>query len=88
MTAEKPKVDYVGMQSGDLLKALGDDASRWAEAFVQHARRIRDRGDNILDEGWLTTWFANAIEHSSDVRRWRREAAERGDTTAVVEQLH
>lgn len=87
MTAEKPKIDYVAMQSGDLLKALGDDASKWAGAFVQYARRVRDRGDDILDEDWLTTWFANAIEHSSDVRRWRREAAEHGGTTAIVEPL-
>lgn len=67
------EICYTAMSAGNLLEALADDASRWATAFVQHARLVRDRGDNILDEAWLTTWFANAIEHSSDVRRWRSE---------------
>jgi len=88
MSAEKPQVDYTAMNGSDLLQALGDDASKWAEAFVQHARRVEKRGDRVLDEGWLTTWFANAIEHSSDVRRWRREAAERGGCTPILQPLN
>ena len=52
------------------LSALGDDARKWAQAFSQSAVNL---GYPPMDEGWLIAWFANAIEHSSDVRRWRRE---------------
>lgn len=69
------EVCYTTMESNILLEALGDDATKWATAFAQHARKIQDRGESVLDEGWLTTWFANAIKHSSDVRRWRREGS-------------
>ena len=50
---------------GALLQAMGDDAVKWAAAFCAIATEL---GHNI-DEGWMTGWFANAIEHSSDVRR-------------------
>ncbi len=65
--------DYTALDGGELLKILSDDARQWAAAFVQHAKKVEARGEDPLDEGWLTTWFANAIEHSSDVRRWRSE---------------
>ena len=64
--------DYTAMDSADLLKAMGDDAEKWAAAFCQIAAKLGHTG---IDEGWMISWFANAIEHSSDVRRWRREAA-------------
>ena len=60
--------DYTAMDAATLLDALGDDASRWAAAFRQTAIRI---GYSDMDEGWLIGWFANAIEHSSDVRERR-----------------
>ena len=67
--ASKPDdPDYFGMDSASLLNELGDDASKWAAAFRQIAVKI---GYSDMDEGWLIGWFANAIEHSSDVRRWR-----------------
>ena len=66
--AQPNEVDYTFMTGPDLLTALGDDASRWAAAFCQHAKRL---GHTDIDEGWMIGWFANAIEHSSDVRRWR-----------------
>lgn len=69
--------DYTAMDGGALLTALGDDASIWATAFAQHAKKVQARGEDVLDEGWLTTWFASAIEHSSDVRRRRSEPSTR-----------
>ena len=60
--------DYTAMTGPDLLSALGDDAAKWASAFNQCAVKLGHTG---MDEGWLIGWFANAIEHSSDVRQWR-----------------
>ena len=64
------EVCYADMDSSTLLEALADDAAKWASAFNQHARKIGYQG---MDEGWLISWFANAIEHSADVRRWRSQ---------------
>jgi hypothetical protein len=73
MTAEKPpETDYTAMEGHEMLRALGDDASKWATAFRQMAIRL---GYSDMDEGWLIGWFANAIEHSSDVRHWRSQSA-------------
>ncbi|MCA0358718.1 MAG: hypothetical protein LCH78_18040 [Proteobacteria bacterium] len=53
------KPNYAAMSPGDMLTALGDDAQKWAEAFCQiHGG----------DEDLMLAWFANAIEHSHDVR--------------------
>lgn len=66
MNAEQPPApDYVGMTGPQLLEALGDDASKWAAAFCQHAKTFNH---SDIDEGWMISWFANAIEHSHDVR--------------------
>lgn len=64
------EVDYTALDSAALLRELGDSGQKWAAAFNQHAQKL---GYSVMDEGWLIGWFANAIEHSSDVRRWRRE---------------
>lgn len=64
--------NYAMMDAPTMLKAVGDDAQKWAAAFQQI---VMDRGITI-DEGLMIGWFANAIEHSSDTRRWRAEAAE------------
>lgn len=64
-------MNYTSLQGGDLLEVLADDASKWAAAFRQHAEEVKARGEDPLDEGFLITWFANAIERSGDVRRWR-----------------
>ncbi|HYJ44061.1 MAG TPA: hypothetical protein VEW06_06355 [Xanthobacteraceae bacterium] len=53
------------MTDGELLAYMGDDAAKWAAEFCKIAR---DHGHNI-DEGWMIAWFANAIEHSSDIRK-------------------
>lgn len=56
-------VDYTAMDGPQLLNALGADGYKWAVAFCQHAKK---QGHDI-DEGWMVTWFANAIMHSHDV---------------------
>ena len=43
---------------GELLELMGTDAQRWAYEFSSRAHRVPD----MLDEGWLVGWFANAIE--------------------------
>jgi hypothetical protein len=58
--------------ASDFLARLGDDASKWAAEFRKTAIQL---GYSDMNEGWLIGWFANAIEHSGDVRRWRTEDA-------------
>lgn len=62
--------DYAALSPPAFLAAMGDDPSKWAEAFVQIAATLGHPG---IDEGWMIGWFANAIGHSCDVRRWREE---------------
>ena len=57
--------DYTALDGPALLNALGDDASKWAAAFRQTATKL---GYSDMDEGWLIGWFANAIEHSWEIR--------------------
>lgn len=57
--------DYTKMSGPELLAALRDDGQKWAVAFNQCAVKC---GYSEMDVDWLTTWFANAIEHSTDVR--------------------
>ena len=58
--------DYTKFDSSaDMLHALGDDAGKWAEAFLQY------HPNADLDESDLISWFANAIEHSFDIRTGR-----------------
>lgn len=60
--------DYTKMEAGAMLQACGDDASKWAAAFCQYAKKLGHEG---IDEGWMIGWFANAIEHGADVKRQR-----------------
>jgi hypothetical protein len=53
-----------------LLKRLGDDAGAWAKEFSKRFPAV--------DEGDAIGWFANAIEHSGDVRRWRKDSTTKG----------
>jgi hypothetical protein len=64
-----PVPDYVGLLPGDLLSELGDDASKWAAAFIQIADKI---GRDQIDRSLMLAWFASAIEHSTTVRRNRK----------------
>jgi hypothetical protein len=69
--------------AADFYARVGDDASKWAAEFRATAIRL---GYSDMDEGWLTGWFANAIEHSSDVRRWRADKAAK--EPAEIARLH
>lgn len=57
--------DYTAMDAPTMLAEMGDDAQKWAAAFVQTAEKLGHTG---IDEGWMIGWFANAIEHSHAVR--------------------
>lgn len=37
------------------------DAMVWAEEWCKVARRIAAEGGEIIDEGWMVGWFANAF---------------------------
>ena len=67
MSAEPNAPDYTAMTAPQMLEACGDDAMAWSHAFCQTAAKL---GINLGDdpEGWMVGWFANAIEHSHDVR--------------------
>ncbi len=56
MTEESP---------GQFLARLGDDATNWAAEFRKVAISL---GYSDMDEGWLVVWFANAIEHSKEMK--------------------
>ena len=62
--ANLPAPDYTAMSGPEMLHACRDDGHKWATAFCQHAKT---QGHDI-DHGWMVGWFANAIEHSHDVR--------------------
>lgn len=57
--------DVASMSGPALLEYCGDRGDRWAAAFCSVAR---NKGIE-LDEGWMIGWFANAIEHSSQMRK-------------------
>lgn len=44
------------------LFGYGADARKWAEAFVRTAKSPHFEVPNLWDEGFMTGWFANAIE--------------------------
>lgn len=71
-TPSEPVPDYTTMSAGVMLAAICDDAKKWADAFMM----ITARYDHPIDHADMIGWFANAIEHSGDVRRWRREKAD------------
>lgn len=67
MNAEQGNTDYTKLSDVALLDLLRDDASLWAAAFCQIARK---HGHEI-DEGWMIGWFANAIENAWEIRMRR-----------------
>lgn len=70
MSAQKSAgPDFTRMKDYELITACGDDASLWAAAFCQTAKRLGQE----IDEGWMIGWFANAIEASWDKRVNRAE---------------
>jgi hypothetical protein len=52
------------------------DARDWAVAWCKIAREIEAANDGrtVIDEGWMISWFANAIMRGYDEHA-RREAA-------------
>lgn len=68
MTNASPLSKYAHLEDWKLLEELGDDARKWAEAFCEI---VRENKIDPLDVDFMTGWFANAIEHSSDTRTWR-----------------
>ena len=54
---------YTDMSGPELLQAMGLDASKWAAAFCQ-MKEVNGWGLKDIDEGLMTTWFANAIEQA------------------------
>jgi hypothetical protein len=70
---------YRELSSGKMLEAVGDDAVKWADAFLEHNPDCR------TDHDVLVGWFANAIENSTDVRRAR--LAQREDHAELVGSL-
>lgn len=63
--SEQTKPDFDSMEGPALLDYCGDSGMRWAEAFCHTAKKL---GYSDMDEDWVFGWFANAIEHSTDVR--------------------
>lgn len=59
--------DYTTLDGPALLEVCGDNAHKWADAFCQHATKW----GFVPDVSLMTTWFANAIEHSTLVRERR-----------------
>lgn len=57
--------DYSTMDCAGMLHAVGDDAQKWAAAFLQLNPNCG------VEECVLFGWFANAIEHSHDTRTGR-----------------
>lgn len=57
------------VSSYDVTLRCADRANLWAYEFCKTAKEL---GYDI-DEGLMIGWFACAIEHSSDVRRWYGE---------------
>jgi len=69
--AEAPQEEQE--DAGAFLERLGDDGMKWAEEFRAACIRL---GYSDMPVDWLFGWFANAIEHSDDHRRWWREKNE------------
>lgn len=76
-------VDYTSLDGPDLLHECADDGRKWAAAFRQHAEKLGHHG---MDEGWLLSWFCNAIEGACDTRRWEEDDHE--ETENRLERLY
>ncbi len=50
--------EHTTESAADQLERLGMDGAKWAAEFRATALRL---GYSDMDEGWLITWFCNAI---------------------------
>lgn len=56
-------VDYTVMDATQIRHACGDDAHKWAIAFMSCvSRRQIETGQPVVDRDVMQHWFANAIE--------------------------
>lgn len=58
------ETQFNDMTEAQLIDTCGKDASKWAAAFCQRARKI---GYSPMDQAWVHGWFAVAIEKGIDV---------------------
>jgi hypothetical protein len=76
--------NFYKMTDLEMLEYCGDNAARWAEAFC----RIKEKqgwGAMDIDESLMIGWFANAIEHSTEVRsRPQTKAHEMDDHPKIL----
>jgi len=63
-------IDYKNLDCGDFLKAVGTDAYKWADAFMQ----LWGAKLSEVDHGLMIGWFANAIMAQYDESRKAHEA--------------
>jgi hypothetical protein len=56
-------IDASTLSEPDLLAFLGVDAQKWAQAFCQIANKLgyKSPDGEPIDEGWMISWFANAM---------------------------
>lgn len=59
--------DFYNLSGPDLLAYCGADASKWSTAFCA-IKEAQGWSAADIDESLMNTWFANAIEHSSQLR--------------------
>lgn len=65
-----------------MLARLKDDAGAWAAQFRNTAIKL---GYSDMDEGWLISWFANAIVTGQDIARRSAAPAQAGAVEAMRE---
>jgi hypothetical protein len=76
--------DFYELSGPDLLAYCGVDASKWAEAFCK-IKEAQGWAAADIDEGLMIGWFANAIEHSAQVRSVGvAQAPNRNELTQII----
>ena len=68
MNEQEDAVSGVLSRLQEGLRMASQDMDRLVGLICMHAVDRNDIGYSDMDEGWLVGWFANAIEHSQDVR--------------------
>ena len=63
-----------------------DDAQVWAEEWCKSAIQLTAEGKSLIDEGWMISWFANAIEIGKIVHDGRRLTD--GTRRIIAERRH